>query len=46
MWKTSWSLSHWEIHDNPTTSKTTSDNIKKAFLAKKKGTLSISQGRI
>jgi hypothetical protein len=31
MWKTSWGLSHWETHDNPTTSKTTYD-IKEAFL--------------
>ena len=35
MWKTSWSLSHWETHDNPTTSKTTYDDIKEACLAKK-----------
>ena len=34
MWKTSWGLSHWETHDNPTTSKTTHVDIKKVFLAK------------
>ena len=34
MWKTSWFLSHWETHDNSTTSKTTYVDIKEAFLAK------------
>ena len=34
MWKTSWDLSHWYTHDNPTTSKITYDDIKEAFLAK------------
>ena len=34
MWKTSWGLSHWETHDNPTTSKMAYDDIKEVFLAK------------
>jgi len=34
MWKASWGLSHWETHDNPTTSKITFNDIKEAFLAK------------
>ena len=34
MWKTSWGLSHWETHDNPSTSKNKKENIKEAFLAK------------
>ena len=34
MWKTSWGLSHWETHENPTTSKTTYADIKEVFLAK------------
>ena len=34
MWKTSWRLSHREIHDNPTTSKIAYDDIKEALLAK------------
>jgi hypothetical protein len=33
-WKVSWGLSHWEIHDNPTTSKIVYDVIQEAFLAK------------
>jgi hypothetical protein len=33
-WKTSWGLSHWETHDNPTTSKTICVGIKEGFLAK------------
>ena len=32
MRKTSWDLSHWEIHNNPTVFKTTYVNIKEAFL--------------
>ena len=34
MWKTSRVLSHWDTHDNPTTSKITRGDIKKAFLAR------------
>ena len=34
VWKTSWSLSHLHTHDDPTTSKTSYDDIKKASLAK------------
>ena len=34
MWKTSWNLSHWETHDNTTTSKATYVDIKEVFLAK------------
>ena len=34
MWKTSWCLSHREIHDNPTTSKTSYYGIKEALLTK------------
>ena len=33
MWKTSCGLSHWEPHDNLTTSKIAYDEIKVAFLA-------------
>ena len=33
IWKTSWGLSHWGTHDNPTTSKTTYVDIE-FFLAK------------
>ena len=31
LWKTSWGLSHWETHDNLTTSKTTYVDIKELF---------------
>ena len=31
MWKTSWSLSHWDTLDNPTTSKIAYDDVKEAF---------------
>ena len=34
MWMTSWGVSHWETHDNPTTSKTLYVDIKEAFLVK------------
>jgi hypothetical protein len=34
MWKTSWVLSHWETHDNPTTLIIAYDDIKEAFLVK------------
>ena len=34
MWKVSWGLSHWESHDNPTTSKIAFNDIKEAILAK------------
>ena len=33
MWKTLWCLSHWETHDNPTTSKLAYGDVKEAFLA-------------
>ena len=35
MWKTSWDLSHWETHNNPTTSKKTYVDIKEVSLARK-----------
>ena len=35
MWKTSWGLSCWDTHGNPTTPKITyQDHVKEAFLAK------------
>ena len=34
MWKISWGVSHWQAHDNPTTSNTTYVDIKETFLAK------------
>ena len=33
MCKTLWCLSHWETHDNPTTSKLAYGDVKEAFLA-------------
>ena len=33
MWKASWGLSYWETHDNPSPSKTTFNDLKKASLA-------------
>jgi hypothetical protein len=41
MWKTSSGLSHWEIHDKPTTSKTI-----EAFLAAKWNSLHISRKKL
>ena len=43
MWKPSWSLSHWETHDNPTTSKTTYDDIKEVFLIKEMNSFHLSR---
>ena len=34
MWKTSWGLSQWDTHDNPSTSNLMYDDIKKVFHAK------------
>ena len=36
MWKALWDLSRWETHDNPTPSKITFGDLKKAFLAFKR----------
>ena len=36
MWKASWDLSHWETHDNPTSSKITFGDLKKVFLPKER----------
>ena len=34
VWKASWGLSHWETHDNSTTSNIALNDIKEAFLTK------------
>ena len=46
MWMTSWGVSHWETHDNPTTSKTLYVDIKEAFLAKEWNSFHLSRKKL
>ena len=46
MWKASLGLSHWETHDNPTTSKITFDGIKGVFLAKEWNSFHFSRKKL